>query len=83
MGLSVGPRRNQSHKLHNLKGLSTRHPRSEGADPRNIHAVKLEYLRAVTLKQMVDGQKAKAAGVAQVQDMRDTVAKRDRTPVSA
>ena len=43
----------------------------------------LEYLRAVTLKQMVDGQQAKAAGVAQVQDMRDTVAKRDRTPVSA
>ena len=43
----------------------------------------LEYLRAVTLKQLVDGQQAKAAGVAQVQDMRDTMAKRDRTPVSA
>jgi len=43
----------------------------------------LEYLRAVTLKQLVDGQQAKAAGVAQVQDMRDAMAKRDRTPVSA
>ena len=43
----------------------------------------LEYLPAVTLKQLVDGQQAKAAGVAQVQDMRDTMAKRDRTPVSA
>jgi Rrf2 family iron-sulfur cluster assembly transcriptional regulator len=43
----------------------------------------LDYLRAVTLKQMVDGQKAKAAGVSQVQDMRETLVKRDRTPVSA
>ena len=37
----------------------------------------------MTLKQMVDGQKAKAEGVAPVQDMRDALAKRDRTPVSA
>jgi Rrf2 family transcriptional regulator, iron-sulfur cluster assembly transcription factor len=43
----------------------------------------LDYLRGVTLKQLVDGQKAKASGVAQVQDMRETLAKRDRTPVSA
>ena len=43
----------------------------------------LDYLHGVTLKQLVDGQKAKASGVAQVQDMRETLAKRDRTPVSA
>ena len=43
----------------------------------------LDYLRGVTLKQMVDGQKAKGSGVAQVHDMRETIAKRDRTPVSA
>jgi len=43
----------------------------------------LDYLRGVTLKQLVDGQKAKASGVAQVQDMRESLAKRDRTPVSA
>jgi len=43
----------------------------------------LDYLRGVTLKQLVDGQKAKASGVSQVQDMRETLAKRDRTPVSA
>jgi Rrf2 family iron-sulfur cluster assembly transcriptional regulator len=43
----------------------------------------LDYLRAVTLKQMVEAQAAKAAGVTQVQDMRDTLNKRDRTPVSA
>jgi Rrf2 family transcriptional regulator, iron-sulfur cluster assembly transcription factor len=43
----------------------------------------LDYLRGVTLKQLVDGQKAKASGVAQVQDMRETLNKRDRTPVSA
>ena len=43
----------------------------------------LDYLRAVTLKQMVDGQKAKASGVTPVQDMRETLGKRDRTTVSA
>jgi Rrf2 family iron-sulfur cluster assembly transcriptional regulator len=43
----------------------------------------LDYLRGVTLKQLVDGQKAKASGVTQVQDMRETLNKRDRTPVSA
>jgi len=37
-----------------------------------------DYLGAVTLKQLVDDQKAKQNGVAQVQDMR-TLSKRDRT----
>ena len=36
---------------------------------------------AVTLKQLVDDQKAKASGVAQVQDMRETLPKRERTTV--
>lgn len=40
-----------------------------------------DYLDAVTLKQLVDDQKAKQNGVAQVQDMRETLAKRDRTTV--
>ena len=39
------------------------------------------YLGAVTLKQLVDDQKAKQNGVAQVQDMRKTLSKRDRTSV--
>lgn len=39
------------------------------------------YLGAVTLKQLVDDQKAKQNGVAQVQDMRETLPKRDRTTV--
>ena len=43
----------------------------------------LDYLDAVTLRQLVDGQKAKATGVAQVQDMRESMPKRDRTTVSA
>jgi len=37
-----------------------------------------EYLGAVTLKQLVDDQKQKQKGVAQVQDMRDPYSKRDR-----
>ena len=41
----------------------------------------LDYLGAVTLKQLVDDQKAKQNGVAQVQDMRETLPKRDRTTV--
>lgn len=40
-----------------------------------------DCLDAVTLKQLVDDQKAKQNGVAQVQDMRETLAKRDRTTV--
>lgn len=41
-----------------------------------------DYLGAVTLKQLVDDQKAKQNGVAQVQDMRETLSKRDRTTVA-
>ena len=41
-----------------------------------------EYLGAVTLKQLVDDQKQKQKGVAQVQDMRETLSKRDRTTVA-
>jgi len=41
-----------------------------------------EYLGAVTLKQLVDDQKQKQNGVAQVQDMRETLPKRDRTTVA-
>ena len=40
------------------------------------------YLDAVTLKQLVDEQKAKHNGVAQVQDMRETSPKRDRSMVA-
>jgi len=36
----------------------------------------------VTLRHLVDGQNAKASGVAQVQDMREGIPKRDRTTVS-
>jgi Rrf2 family iron-sulfur cluster assembly transcriptional regulator len=41
-----------------------------------------DYLGAVTLKQLVDDQKTKQNGVAQVQDMRETLSKRDRTTVA-
>ena len=41
-----------------------------------------DYLGAVTLKQLVDDQKQKQNGVAQVQDMRETLSKRDRTTVA-
>ena len=37
----------------------------------------------MTLKQLVDEQKAKQSGVAQVHDMRDSVAKRERTTAAA
>ena len=40
-----------------------------------------DYLGAVTLKQLVDDQKAKQNGVAQVQDMREILPRRDRTSV--
>ena len=43
----------------------------------------LDYLRAVSLRELVEGQTAKAAGVVPVQDMRDTAPRRDRTTVSA
>jgi len=42
----------------------------------------LDYLGAVTLKQLVDDQQAKQNGVAQVQDMRETLPNRDRTTVA-
>jgi Rrf2 family iron-sulfur cluster assembly transcriptional regulator len=42
----------------------------------------VDYLGAVTLKQLVDEQKAKQSGVVQVQDMRGTLAKREPTTVS-
>ena len=41
-----------------------------------------EYLGAVTLKQLVDEQKQNQSGVAQVQDMRETLPKGDRTTVA-
>jgi len=43
----------------------------------------LDYLRGVTLKQLVDGQKAKASGVTPVLDMREMAPARDRTAASA
>ena len=46
----------------------------------NQHIV--DYLGAMTLKQLVDEQKAKQNGVVQVQDMRGTLAKREPTTVS-
>jgi Rrf2 family iron-sulfur cluster assembly transcriptional regulator len=43
----------------------------------------LGYLGGVTLRQLVDAQKVKATDVTPVQDMRETIPKRDRTTVSA
>ena len=43
----------------------------------------LDYLGGVTLRQLVDTQKAKETDVTPVQDMRETMPKRDRTTVSA
>jgi Rrf2 family iron-sulfur cluster assembly transcriptional regulator len=48
----------------------------------NLNQHIFDYLGAVTLKQLVDEQRAKQNGVAQVRDMRETLAKRERTPVS-
>ncbi len=48
----------------------------------NLNQRIFDYLGAVTLKQLVDEQSAKQNGVAQVRDMRETLAKRVRTPVS-
>ena len=47
----------------------------------NLHI--FDYLGAVTLKQLVDEQHAKQAGVARVHDMRETLAKRERTTVAS
>ena len=48
----------------------------------NLNQHIVDYLGAVTLKQLVDEQKAKQSGVVQVQDMRGTLAKRAPTSVS-
>jgi Rrf2 family iron-sulfur cluster assembly transcriptional regulator len=42
----------------------------------------LDYLGGVTLRQLVDEQKAKQVGVAQVHDMRETLPARGRTTVA-
>lgn len=49
----------------------------------NLNAHIFDYLGAVTLKQLVDEQKAKQPGVAQVHDMRAVRPKRERTTVAA
>jgi Rrf2 family iron-sulfur cluster assembly transcriptional regulator len=43
----------------------------------------IDYLRAVTLKQLVDEQTVKQKGVTQLHDMRDNAPKRERTPAEA
>ena len=48
----------------------------------NLNQHIVDYLGAVTLKQLVDEQKAKQSGVVQVQDMRGTLTKREPTSVS-
>ena len=48
----------------------------------NLNQHIIDYLKAVSLKQLVDEQKAKQQGVAQVHDMRDAP-KRERTPEAA
>jgi Rrf2 family iron-sulfur cluster assembly transcriptional regulator len=47
----------------------------------NLNQRIFDYLGAVTLKHLVDEQKAKQNGVAQVRDMRDSMPKRERSPV--
>jgi len=49
----------------------------------NLNKHIFDFLGSVTLKQLVDEQKAKQNGVAQVHDMRDIRPKRERTTVSA
>ncbi len=44
----------------------------------NLNQHILDYLGAVTLKQLVDEQNAKLTGVAQVRDMRDAMPRRER-----
>jgi|SRR3972149_4898759 len=48
----------------------------------NLDQHVVDYLSAVTLKQLVDEQKATQNGVVQVQDMRGTLAKREPTTVA-
>ncbi len=48
----------------------------------NLNQHIFDYLGAVTLKQLVDEQKAKQQGVAQMHDMRGPQARRERTTVS-
>ena len=48
----------------------------------NLNQHIVEYLGAITLKQVVDKQKAKQSSVVQVQDMRGTLTKREPTSVS-
>ena len=48
----------------------------------NLNQHIVDYLGAMTLKQLVDDQKAKQSGVVQVQDMRGTLTKREPTSVS-
>ena len=48
----------------------------------NLNQHIVDYLGAMTLKQLVDEQKAKQSGVVQVQDMRGTLTKREPTSVS-
>ena len=49
----------------------------------NLNEHILEYLGGVTLRHLVDAQKAEATDVTPVQDMREAMSKRDRTTVSA
>ena len=49
----------------------------------NLNQHIFDYLRSVTLRQLVDEQKAKQTNVVQVHDMRDARPKRERTTVSA
>ena len=49
----------------------------------NLNQHIFDYLGAVTLKQLVDEQKAKQNGVAQVHDMRETLPARGRATVAA
>ena len=48
----------------------------------NLNQHIVDYLGAITLKQVVDKQKAKQISVVQVQDMRGTLTKREPTSVS-
>src|ERR1700693_4390060 len=49
----------------------------------NLNAHIFDYLGSVTLKQLVDEQKAKQPGVAQVHDMREVRPRRERITVTA
>jgi Rrf2 family transcriptional regulator, iron-sulfur cluster assembly transcription factor len=49
----------------------------------NLNEHILDFLRGVSLKQLVDAQKATASDVAPMHDMRETMGKRDRHTISA